>query len=283
MPTSLPPLLLACDLDGTLLERGASNPADLAALRRAQDAGIHIAIATGRNAVESAKYIDQLHLTGPGVFVDGGTVCDQATGKTLISQAMPIALVDEIIDFFGALGHAVLALADDPVTALPAYILSEHAVPHRATVEWLRLNKMAAAVASDIEPGLKSRVVRLSIVVDVPEAADIERQLAARFGSRIFSYSIFAVVFNCQVIEVFNPNVTKWTGIVKVCDLLGIDPRRTVAVGDDVNDLPMLRNAELSFAMGNAPPAVQAAAKRVTLKQSECGVAQVVEWILGGK
>ena len=275
--------MLACDLDGTLIERGIANPEDLAALRRAKDAGLHVAIATGRTSMESKKYIEQLGLTGPGVFANGATICDQPTGQTVVSQTMPVELVEEVITFFGSRGHAVLALCDDPETRLPDYILSEHGVPHRATTEWLHLNKTKARVRADIDAHLRDRVARLGIVVEVAEAVEIERDLAAQFGTRIFSYSIFAYVFHCQVIEVFNPNVTKWTGIQRVCQMLGLDAGRAIAVWDDVNDMPMLTNAKLSYAMGNAPPAVRAAAKRVTKKQSECGIAAMVEEILGGK
>ena len=56
-----------------------------------------------------------------------------------------------------------------------------------------------------------------------------------------------------------------------------------MAIGDDINDLAMLRGAELSFAMGNASAAVKGEAKRVTGAQSECGVAMVIEDLLAGK
>ncbi len=50
-----------------------------------------------------------------------------------------------------------------------------------------------------------------------------------------------------------------------------------VAIGDNFNDLEMLRFAGLGVAMGNAPEPVKQAAKMVTASNDEDGVAQVLE------
>jgi hydroxymethylpyrimidine pyrophosphatase-like HAD family hydrolase len=59
-----------------------------------------------------------------------------------------------------------------------------------------------------------------------------------------------------------------------------IDPSEICAVGDDVNDIPMIRNAGLGVAMGHARPEVLAAADLVTGDHDEDGVAMLVENVL---
>ena len=54
-------------------------------------------------------------------------------------------------------------------------------------------------------------------------------------------------------------------------------------MGDDVNDIPMIRAAGLGVAMGNALPAVKAAADRIAPSHDEDGLATVVEWLLEWK
>lgn len=276
--------VIACDLDGTLLGRDLRvSPTDLAALRRARAAGLHVAICTGRNALECDHVIEPLELTGPGIFVNGAVVAEMSSRQTLSYLPMAWPLVEKIITYFTKLGHAAMLLADHPTTRLTAYLRTKQCEPHRATVEWLRVHNAHPIICDAIPAEFRDRILRVGIVVDAPEALEIEQGLAAQFGSTIFSYSIFSPIYHCQVIDVFAPNATKWTGIEALCAVLKVKPDRAVAIGDDLNDLPMLQNATLSFAMGNSSPVVKQAAKSVTSSQPEGGVAQVIDGILSGK
>jgi Cof subfamily protein (haloacid dehalogenase superfamily) len=275
---------IACDLDGTLIGWSHKvNERDLAALRLAREAGIHVAICTGRNAGECGGVIAALDLRGPGVFVNGAMVSDMNTGRTLECRFMATDLVEEAVDFFGGHGHAVLLLADDPEKRMPVYFMTDHGVPHRGTTEWLLANRMHATVCETLPPPYRQRIVRLGIVADVAEGRALEREMERRFGGKASHHSIYSPSFDCQVLEVFAAGTDKWSGIVQMARVLGAEAERVIAIGDDVNDLAMLRGARLSFAMGDAKPAVQAEAKRVTGSHADCGVAQVVEALLRGE
>ena len=67
-----------------------------------------------------------------------------------------------------------------------------------------------------------------------------------------------------------------------VASSLGVDMGGVVAVGDDNNDVTMLRGAGLGVAMGNAVPALLALADEVVASNEDDGVAEVVDrFILG--
>jgi hydroxymethylpyrimidine pyrophosphatase-like HAD family hydrolase len=85
-----------------------------------------------------------------------------------------------------------------------------------------------------------------------------------------------------RVLEVFDPAVNKWQGVLHVAGRHGILPGAIVAVGDDVNDLAMIRAAALGVAMGNAPEHVRAQAKRVIGNNGQDGLAAFLEEICGG-
>lgn len=272
---------IACDLDGTLLGRDLKvHPDDVAAVRQAQEAGLHVAICTGRNPVESFTVAHPLNLRGPGVFVNGSVIADMQTGRANGITPIGADRLDKLVEFFGSLGHAVLVLAVDPANGLPQYVITQHGKPHRATVEWLVANKMKAREQETIDPQMYGRIVRATIVVDVPESAEIEKRLAETFGDTIYSCSIYSGAYDCQVIEAFPPHINKWQGVLKLAAEINLDPARIVTVGDDINDIEMLQNASLSFAMGTASPAVQRCAKHVTGSQREGGVAQAIRQVL---
>ena len=75
-----------------------------------------------------------------------------------------------------------------------------------------------------------------------------------------------------------NPEgVTKASALELVRRKLGVDPALTVAVGDQRNDVEMLRWAARGVAMGNAHPEAMAAANEITASNTDDGVARVLE------
>ena len=80
--------------------------------------------------------------------------------------------------------------------------------------------------------------------------------------------------------EILRHDAGKWVAICILARLWRVDPPQSAAVGDDVNDIPMIRNAGLGVAMGHARPEVIAAADLVTGGHDEDGVAMLVENVL---
>jgi len=77
-------------------------------------------------------------------------------------------------------------------------------------------------------------------------------------------------------VEINAAAATKGEALRGLCDALGIALEETIAFGDGLNDISMLRAAGLGVAMGNAVPAVKAAADEVTADCDAHGVADVV-------
>ncbi|MGC8624719.1 MAG: HAD hydrolase family protein [Phycisphaerae bacterium] len=273
--------LIVCDLDGTLIGRDHKiNPADVAALAEARAAGCAVSICTGRSISEALDIIAPLNLSGPGVFVTGAAICDLANGATLHRHTMEPHTVQMLLEFFGVMGHAVLLLIDTPDSPGPRYMMTSNGPIHAASEDWFIRNKMPALMVKELDGGTLANVLRLGIVADLPRSAEITERLTSQFKESINFLALKAPEFECHVIEVFAANVDKWTGVRSLCTMLNIDCANAIPIGDDINDLPMLRNARLSFAMGNAAPAVQHAAKRVTRSQVQAGVAAAVREIL---
>ena len=77
--------------------------------------------------------------------------------------------------------------------------------------------------------------------------------------------------------EVLRGDAGKWTAVLHLADLWGIAADEVCAIGDDMNDLPMIRGAGLGVAMAHAAEVVRAAADHVTLGNDEDGVAVLID------
>ena len=79
--------------------------------------------------------------------------------------------------------------------------------------------------------------------------------------------------------ELAPAGVTKWSAVRRLASEWGIADGEICAVGDDVNDIPMIRSAGLGVAMGNAVPEVKAAADRIAPTHDNDGLVEVVAWL----
>jgi Cof subfamily protein (haloacid dehalogenase superfamily) len=77
-------------------------------------------------------------------------------------------------------------------------------------------------------------------------------------------------------LEIMSSTADKGVGLRVLCQALGINPEQTMALGDQLNDLPMIRYAGLGIAMGNAPDTVKQAADAVTQSNTEDGVGKAI-------
>ena len=77
--------------------------------------------------------------------------------------------------------------------------------------------------------------------------------------------------------EIICPGVSKAAAVNILAQKLGIDRSEVMAIGDSDNDLPMLKAAGTSIAMGNGTDEVKAACDFVTGLCEDDGFAQAVE------
>lgn len=85
--------------------------------------------------------------------------------------------------------------------------------------------------------------------------------------------------FSCKEYLEYCPlGANKGYGVEFLCDFLGVPIENAVAVGDEENDISMIRNAGVGVAMKNALQIVKDAADYVTEhNNNEDGVTEVIE------
>jgi hydroxymethylpyrimidine pyrophosphatase-like HAD family hydrolase len=278
----LGPRLIAIDLDGTLLTpAGEVSARSVKAVRAVVAAGYRVCFATGRNWTESRAVVEAVDHHGPAVFVGGAVVVDTRDGRVLHHAFMHPSLAADVCRFFERRGQAAMALQDTAVTGVD-YLITDGVPIGPALQLWMDLTRAAYRRVPDLAGHAHQHTIRVSVVNDPAATASLSAGLAAEFGSRIVFHTVAVPSHGVDVLEVFDPTVNKWQGLLRVAAELGVDPADTIAIGDDVNDIPMLRGAGLGVAMGNARPDVKAAAKRVIGPNADDGLAAFLEELAAG-
>lgn len=271
--------MIAIDLDGTLLcPDGSITPRVVEAIHRAVRSGLRVCFATGRNHTECRAILQTVNHYDTAVFVGGAVVMDTRQGVTIHKTLMGEQLATEVADYLESMGQAVLALQEQEAGEID-YVITDQRELNEPTRLWLEMNRTVTKVPS-VARHTHRHTMRLSICAHVDEVSRVEKKLRQNFGGRILCHCLKVTAYDVEVLEVFDPAVNKWQGLLKVAADHDILPRQIVAIGDDVNDLPMIKNAGLGVAMGNARPEVQAAARRVIGSNHEEGLAEFLEELI---
>lgn len=289
--------LLAVDLDGTLLNRrGEISPANLDAIRDARRAGITVTICTGRGLAKCAGYLGQIAQADPVVVAGGSIVACPATRRTLHRFSIPHGVVTRAVERVLAHDHPALVLKD-PVEAGFDYLVVRGEKKLRldpVTEWWFETMKVRVRTADTIdEDAHPEHTVRFGACGMSGTMARIKQDLHESLGDDSAIHHFPAVVApehrsttedgqTLHVLEVFRREANKWSAVSWFAEGRSIRPERIAAIGDEINDLSMIRCAGLGIAMGNAVESVQAAAKRRTRSNEEDGVAFAIEKILSG-
>ena len=279
----MPYRMIAIDLDGTLLSSdGTVPPRAKAAIHAALDAGLLVCFATGRNWTESKSILDTVAHHATAVFVSGAMVIDTKNEVTLHRTMMDPQLARDICDELEHQGHSALALQDTHKAGGVDYLATAGKTPNEAERLWRELTQTVVTEIDSLAEWPHEHTIRIGIVAPPEEVERAVRELTKRFGDRIVSHCIRVPAYGVDVMEVFDPAVNKWEGISHVARMHGVQSHEIVAIGDDVNDLPMLKHAGLGVAMGNAKDSVKAVAKRVIGRNDEDGLAIFLEELVAG-
>jgi len=272
--------LLAIDIDGTLVNsREELSPATQAALARAGRAGIHLVLATGRRYSRTLHLVEPLGISVPLVTAGGALVKDPRDHRTLYCAKFDPAVLRRALETVARSGFEPVVCADTYALGFDYYLAREDTASAELG-EYLRLNpgcgRLWPELVADPPPGIFAAFA----MGTRDQMLALEAALAAVLGEKISTHVLRSPKYSGFMCEIAPGEVTKWSAIRRLAAGWGIAEHEICAVGDDVNDIPMIRAAGLGIAMGNALPEVKDAADRIAPSQEEDGLVRVVAWLL---
>ncbi len=274
--------LLAVDIDGTLVNQHdeLSGPT-CEALKRAGRAGVRVVLATGRRYSRSLHLVAPLGIRVPLITASGALVKDPTDHRTLYRAEFDRELLCDLLAWLDGHGYEPLLYGDTFTEGFDYYLASAE-VRSRELAEYLRLNpdcgRIRPRMIADPPPEIFA-----GFVMGTHEAMlALERRLHEALPNKLHTHVLRSPRYAGYMCELAPAGVTKWSAVQRLARQWQIPEAAICAVGDDVNDIPMIRAAGLGVAMGNALAPVKAAADRIAPSQAEDGLAAVVGWLLNG-
>ena len=245
------------DIDGTLVSFKSHTVPESArrAIARLREQGVKVFIATGR-LMKHVAIVNDIEVDGY-ITVNGG-YCITSAGEVIFESAFPRATVERVIDLSEQYGFDLNVMTHEDM-----YVSS-----------------------------MGERVKKIASMINImPTVADV-RVIAATqpvvqmcpYISRELEQKIMPLLPDCvgsRWIETFMDlnvrGVDKSLGIQQVMNYYGLTMAEAMAFGDGGNDLPMVRDAAVGVAMGNACDELKAVADYITSSVDEDGVSRALE------
>lgn len=261
--------MLVLDVDGTLLNDNKEvSKRTLATLRKVQQMGVRIMLASGRptyGLLGLAKMLELDTYNGYVMAYNGGQVIRAADGEVIFERRINPELIPYLEKKADKNGFGILTYNEDCiVTNMPDN-------PHiKAEAE---LNGMKIVYEEHFSIAIDFIPCKCMLVSDDEEAlVGLENHWKRRLDGVLD-------VFRSEpfFLEVVGCRVNKANTLAAVMEMEGIKTDDIVVFGDGVADVTMLQLASLGIAMDNAPGSVKRCADYITLSNNEDGVAVAVE------
>ena len=272
-----PVRIIALDLDGTLLNSAKElSSANLAALKRAADAGIEIVPTTGRFYGAMPQVIRDLPFIHYAITINGAQVADLRTGEILYRAEMPWQQAVDLMEFLDPQPVIYDCYMDNDAFMTAA--LKERIDEMVSSPHYRKMIRELRKPVPELKAFLTERghdVQKVQFFTDKPELwAQMMKELPERFENLCVSSSV------SDNVEINQIHANKGEALYALADHLGVEREATLAFGDGLNDLSMLKAAGIGVAMANASPACLAAADLVTGHHDEDGLAQGIYQLL---
>ncbi|MDB9540852.1 Cof-type HAD-IIB family hydrolase [Anabaenopsis tanganyikae CS-531] len=266
--------LLVLDIDGTI--SGESNTLSVPvkqAIAAVQAKGIHVAIATGRMYCSALRFHQEINCLLPLMAYQGAWIQDPASQKIHRHWSVSREIAHQLLDYF-----------EQP--QLRSHLSIHFYINDQLYVRDLSQETQTYAKRSGITPipvGDLRRVLsdEPTKILALCEDTQVINQLLGDLRRQYTPAELYLTTSIATFFEATNPLVNKGTAVRYLAEeLLGLQSKNVMTIGDNFNDLEMLQYAGIGVAMGNAPPGVKAVAQWVAPTVEEDGVVSAIEKFL---
>ena len=237
-------VLLASDFDDTLCD-GRTNAVpqrSLDALRRFMEEGGRFLVATGRAHRTFAPWAPKVPMNAPAVLSNGAAVFDfqkdELLWQSFLRKEVPedCALLAELF----------------PDLGFEAYHGEDIYVHNPNIVTEIHMKKVGCSYTKCPIGDMPAPWTKVIFQQSHTYLLNVQNELLRRWKD--FYECIFSSPY---LLELTNKGSTKGEAVLRVADMLGIRPEHVYCVGDNPNDVPMLRRSAIPFVPANASEEVK--------------------------
>ena len=265
---------VAIDIDGTLLNSaGELTKHTIDTVRNVTMQGVKVVLTSGR-VTNSVKGI------ASKLNADKHIVYASYIEKSTIIKLVEFCLTNNI--YYMVFTNKEIIVKDLKHMALAFYKQRHHLKDEATGVSEIKFAgidyiKKVSDPFTRIVICDEDRAIYNSIINMLKGFDDIELLAAPHISNKIIKDGEKNLLLSYSYAEILAKDTNKWTAIKTLTDKLGISRNEVIAIGDNFNDVEMIKNAGLGVAMNNGSPTAKEVARVVAPSNDEDGVAKIME------
>lgn len=266
MVSKLKGILLASDLDGTLIGKNFNIPKrNIDSIKRLKKEGGYFCIASGRSMQSGLRYINETKPNAPCILINGAVLYDFENGKILWDSPLPhesLKYIERIKNQFPDIGIEIYA--DKQIYLINSeYYVKRHMKNENLNCPECNLKDMK-----------QKRIYKALFAMSSKRMGDI-----TKYTDSIDHECVKFVATSDNYYEMISSSVDKGTALLKLIEFLDIDISKTYAIGDYCNDIEMITNANIGAATDGAEEIVKNHADVIVGSCDDGAVADFIEYI----
>jgi Cof subfamily protein (haloacid dehalogenase superfamily) len=272
--------LIALDIDGTLLDGDGRIPEqNREAIARAIDAGVEVALATGRR-YDFARPIFE-SLPGPlTLILSNGAIIKTRKGETVMRSLLPREVARAVLMKVPEHRDSAAVIFDREREGQVIFEAIDWDHPRHQ--RFFATNRPFLSEVAPLEDCLTEDPIQVMFTGRCAEM----RSLFDRLQANATQFSVALTEYehrDFSLVDIVREGCSKGSALQGWADHRGLDRSHVMAIGDNLNDLQMLEFAGTPVVMGNGLPALKAHGWPITGRNDEAGVAQAIErFVLNG-
>lgn len=262
--------IIALDLDGTLLNSNKElSSTNLAALERAAAHGIEVVPTTGRFYGGMPQVIRDLPFVRYAITINGAEVADLRTGEVIYKAEIPWGQAVEMMTMLDE--HPVIYDCYQGNEAFMTAALKEHIDTTISSPHYRKMVHELRQPVPELKAFLTERKMGVQKVQFFTKYPDLRLRLMAEMPHQYDNLCVSSSVSDNAEINQVHAN--KGEALLALAAHLGLKREQTIAFGDGLNDLSMLKEAGIGVAMANACNEAKEIADWIAPSCDEDGVA----------
>lgn len=258
-------ILFVSDIDGTLLRNDKSiSEENVKAIEYFKSEGGIFTIITGRTPTGAVGIVEAVKPNAPFGCGNGGGIYDYRNGKFLFTVDISRSVLDLVEYVDKNLPDAGIEI----ITHKNVYFCKPNAATERH-----KMNENLPFLNCHYSE-VKEPIAKILFAVEGETAMlNLVDMLSNHPLSNVFDF----VRSDDEYYEILPKGVNKGILVEKLAEILGISKEKTIAIGDNDNDVAMLKNAHIGIVVSNASEKAKAASDYITVSNEENAVAKIID------